>query len=391
MPPDSTNNWIFLVLLFCSGLFFIVTNGSQTPPPTSDVNIITSAASIHEELTTDFSLNCTYHHNQTSATTGLMSIILSKSVDFESDDFKEIAALTFLSGQTVDVKDDVGGAQVIGHFEPSHGMSFISYQWKYPMSKVECKYQCSVHGMDSLGHPVARSTVAVIKQQNLTIDTALNRLHNCEKSKDQLQTELSLTKSQLNTTQHNLSQVSQELDQSTLLLNTTQQELHKSQDLLNSTQQDLLQSNVRLNHTHLKLETLNPFLQYSIVYNNHFYFISRIQVINVPLFQHKCQEKGGYLAEINDEKEYTAMHDFLLSLDDNGQFYYMGITDEGHAGRWTYMTSGDDAFVKWAPKYPASTGDTHCAVWFKYYGKAEWVDRACVSDFASSYLCEIDL
>ena len=43
-------------------------------------------------------------------------------------DNREIAALTFLSGQTVDVKDDVGGAQVKGHLEQTQGMSFISYQ-----------------------------------------------------------------------------------------------------------------------------------------------------------------------------------------------------------------------------------------------------------------------
>jgi len=391
MPPDSTNNWVFLVLGFCSGFLFTVTNGSPTPPPTSDVNIQTSAPSIQEGLTSDFSLNCSFPHNQTSNIPGLMSIILSKTGDFETDDFKEIAALTFLSGQTVEVKDDVGGAQVKGHLEQAQGMSFISYQWQYPTSQVEGKYQCSVHGMDSHGHPVVSSTVAVVEKQTVSIDTALTRLHACEKSKHQLQSELSLTKSQMNTTQTELSLTKSQM-------NTTQSELSLIKSQMNTTEIELVQTKLLLNKTQLKLNLLHTIYVLnnvsSTVYNNHIYYTSDRQPINVTLFQQKCQEKGGYLAEINDEKEYTAIQNFVISLNDKSSLYYIGITDLGHTGRWTFLTSGEDAFVKWAAGQPDGVGSDHCAVWYHVSSssKPQWFDYVCVtSSRTASYMCEVDL
>ena len=41
---------------------------------------------------------------------------------------REIAAITMLSGQNVEVKDDLGGGQVKGHIGSVGGKTFISYQ-----------------------------------------------------------------------------------------------------------------------------------------------------------------------------------------------------------------------------------------------------------------------
>jgi len=286
-------------------------------------------------------------------------MILSKTDDFESDHFKEIAAITMLSGQNVEVKDDLGGGQVKGHIDGMGGNTFISYQWMYPSSQVKGQYQCTVHGMDKLGHPVMSTTQATVEENTVDIDSVLTRLKGCEKSKDQLQTELTATKSQLTVTE-------------------TQ---------LNSTQQELLQSNQtleRLNHR---------FLQHGTVHNNHVYFTSDQQPANVTLFQQQCREKGGYLVEINDENEYQFLKTYLTSLNHtDSQLYYLGMTDQGHAGRWTYITSGSDVtFTKWFGSPPGDSVNKHCAAWAPSIGLG-WIEIDCVNNHAIfRYVCEVDL
>ena len=61
----------------------------------------------------------------------------------------------------------------------------------------------------------------------------------------------------------------------------------------------------------------------------------------------RCQERGGYLAEINDEEEFDfIINNVMNSLgdDDWHQWSRIGAKWSGtsDAGKWVFMTSGDD-------------------------------------------------
>ena len=168
----------------------------------------------------------------------------------------------------------------------------------------------------------------------------------------------------------------------------TKSQLTVTQTELNSTQQELVQTNQTLDN----LKSI--FLHNGTVYNNHLYFTSNRQPANITLFQQKCQEKGGYLAEINDEEEHKFLKSYLTSLNhDAHQYYFIGITDEGHTGRWTYMTSGDDVtFTKWGSSEPGNNGRDHCVYWRHTATLDDWADYYCVNNHGIfRYLCEMNL
>ena len=113
--------------------------------------------------------------------------------------------------------------------------------------------------------------------------------------------------------------------------------------------------------------------------------------------QHQCQEKGGYLVEINDEEEYKFLKSYLTGLTAHFHdfHYYLGITSKGHPGEWTYMASGSEVtFFKWAGGQPGPQSNRDCVAWKLPHKNKNWYTLKCensavMGDFKA--ICEVDL
>ena len=132
-------------------------------------------------------------------------------------------------------------------------------------------------------------------------------------------------------------------------------------------------------------------------YKGHYYFTTDSFGSEVHKMQNQCQEKGGYLVEINDEEEYKFVESYLKRLSAHSPFssrdYFIGLKYDGHKGRWTYMTSGGDVtFFKWATSNPVP--GLRCAFWRRLSSVHKgWVNYFCELK-ADSYfmgICEVDL
>merc|ERR1719239_255502 len=373
-----------LILSLCLSAFCPAVRSTTTTtssPTTSGVNIIASSTDLHNGYIDVF--NCTYAHDQNSPIVGLMSMIISKTDTMESDDFKEIAAITFASGQTVQVKNDVGGSQVKGHFAQFSGTTFISYEWSSFTTQVDGRYQCTVHGMDNQGHPVMKVSVSAIEEQTVALNMAMSRLEDCEKTNGELNLQLNDMERKLNDTEDKLASFSQRFEDLRIQLIKAQLEL-----------------GVNVSRYMNITELFATKYQYTYhVYDNHLYYISLdYEPANVPVFQKKCRENGGYLVEINDRGEWDAIYAFLLNLDHSrtGDFIFVGVTDDGHEGHWTYLNSGADvAFTGWVSGYPSDSTAKNCAG-FNYndYHTSYhnfWEDASCIGTFRARYMCEINM
>ena len=127
-----------------------LTSPTTTPQPTvqpQEVHMTSSASEIHPGFTRDLRVTCSRSHtanNNSSQFGAVTSIILSKTQTAgDKDVFQEIATVTMLARDSVDVKDSLAGAEVKGRLSVD-GDSYISYQWRYPPSQAEGRYRCQV-------------------------------------------------------------------------------------------------------------------------------------------------------------------------------------------------------------------------------------------------------
>merc|ERR1719228_2621477 len=84
--------------------FLDIGNASSTPKTmtTSEINIQAIPTSMHAGLTRDLCVNCSFHSQQDSHLTALISVILSKTS--ATGKFAELAAVTSTSQNNVIVK-----------------------------------------------------------------------------------------------------------------------------------------------------------------------------------------------------------------------------------------------------------------------------------------------
>lgn len=69
-----------------------------------------------------------------------------------------------------------------------------------------------------------------------------------------------------------------------------------------------------------------------------------------------CELRGGHLATITSSSEQS----FIQSLIPSNQNYWIGGTDEGHEGKWTWVTGEDWQYTNWCSNQPDNySGDFH--------------------------------
>lgn len=375
-------------------------------PPTSpsppSVTITTSADTLYPGFTKDLTLTCGFNHSQLSHFGMAISLILSKS-DSEEDDgrFSEIAAITAMDTDHADVEDPLGG-HVTGGLSTSRD-SHITYTWHYPPRGVTGRYMCTVHGMDDLGHPISSSASTVLREREMDLDSILQKMQEMDLAVEAHKLELDGYKEDLR--QQNatiakqaktITDVKNQLSAETLELSNQKanfEDLVSRHDNLQTRFKDLVS---RQNMTR------SAMTQNSTVFQGHKYVISRLTWWDVPMAEVMCRSLfGGYLVEIDDDDELSAVQNLIRSSVDGFDFSHesniIGGTDEGREGKWTFLYSDKPiTFFNWHSGYSGTGGrwnttagvDNNCL--FLSRSQLKMWDNPCVRhDLLARFICEI--
>ena len=122
-------------------------------------------------------------------------------------------------------------------------------------------------------------------------------------------------------------------------------------------------------------------------YNGHTYHLSKIIPRDIGEADSLCKLFSGYVAEINDLQELNFASDFVYKKSGVAihEHVSLGVTQQGHAGQWTYLTDDKPAFLKWAPGQP--NGNEDCVVFAS--STAMMYDYPCYSSRYTRFLCEM--
>ena len=115
---------------------------------------------------------------------------------------------------------------------------------------------------------------------------------------------------------------------------------------------------------------------------------------NVKAFQEICQQKGGYLVEINTEEEYTHLLGFLnTSIPHERPNVMLGATDSSKEGDWVYMTSGKPvSIIRWFEGYEERLrrGETYSCMYLIFGENEGMHDWLCHRNQSTRFVCEKD-
>lgn len=123
-----------------------------------------------------------------------------------------------------------------------------------------------------------------------------------------------------------------------------------------------------------------------------FYFANTATGLTWREGQEMCENLGGYLAEIKSEEQNTILVS-LAKLEENlidTQSWQIGLSDQGHEGRWIWQHSIEDVeFVNWASGQPEGIyADCACMDFENDY---MWVAVRCDEpDYFGSPICMKD-
>ena len=219
-----------------------------------------------------------------------------------------------------------------------------------------------------------------------------------------LMSNLNTTQQQLLNTQIQLNTTQSQLNTAQTQLNTAQTQLSTAQSQLQTAQLDLINTKIDLdsckgvNSTHkltqaqlLALASQSQLFESStLVHNNRVYLTSVPTSLNLTAYQESCWKMGGKLAEIRTQDQYDAINTYVRnqSLID---FVFVGMTDAGHEGDWTYMSDNSTlTFVKWVPGEPKGGSAQNCGC--VYTVNMMMYDCECfISSYLRRFLCEVSL
>jgi hypothetical protein len=100
----------------------------------------------------------------------------------------------------------------------------------------------------------------------------------------------------------------------------------------------------------------------------------------------RCAAQGGHLATITTADEQTMLRRLV-----GQRFCFLGATDEGHEGTWTWITGESWAYTAWRDGQPNNYADEEH--WLATYEDGDWVDVAAEGEsfwMPEGYVCEWD-
>jgi len=335
--------------------------------PTSDlVSLVTSSSSLQPGVTKEMEMNCSFQQIQDSDLSVMTSLILSKTDTTRDEDFKEVAIVNPMAADKIDVINDLGAGVTV--YLAAERLSYINYKWQSPGSEVQGKYRCTMAGLNHLGHPV-----------ELCHDTLIQ----------EISVDLQLLMSSLNTTQEQLLETQMQLNLTQSKLQTTQLKLNNTETQLDLCKSDNSTPNLRQTQILSLVHQSQLFENSTRFYKNRIYILSVPTTLNITTYQLSCGSVGGKLAEIRHQDEFDVITDYLTKQVLTDDFVYLGMTDEGHEGQWTYMSDNSTpTFTKWHSSRPNGGTGENCAI---LDGNMLMFDGTCFWSSSWRFMCEVSL
>jgi len=314
-----------------------------------------SSQSVQEGFTKDLSLGCNFTHSQLSQFSLIMSLIMEKTDDVGNSNFAEIATVSALSSDRVDVKNSLG-ANVTGDFDTT-GDSQIMYTWQNPTNDVIGRYKCIANGMDKLGHPVSsESDSVVIREQEIDLASVISKMREMEIAQ--------------NNQKHELEQQKIEIADLKEKLNTSTCNQCNVNNLGN------------ISKTIMTADKME--------FRGHEYIISTTVTHNVPVADVLCRIFGGYLVEIEDAAELKAVGN-LVRRSGLENVNVIGGTDEGSEGTWRFQYSQKAmTFFQWHTYFSGRLGTGNNCLSLSR-SQLKMFDNPCVDNNLARFICEIPL
>ena len=149
------------------------------------------------------------------------------------------------------------------------------------------------------------------------------------------------------------------------------------------------------------LPSAEPFIvpsdfSYGTVHHHKLYLLSKITQQNFTYFQERCRQLNGKLAEYKNWDELMHINAFfqLLGRGLNKPWVALGLTDEGHEGNFTYMSSDEpvpDDLLTWGHQFsetkrPNGGTSVNCVV--QYTSNWDMYDWPCDKGGSSGFILQ---
>ncbi|XP_059150172.1 uncharacterized protein LOC131937011 [Physella acuta] len=303
----------------------------------SSLTVQAEPGAVEVGVTDSLNVTCVYsHENSTLDIVTLVSLTLTLSNDAGLT-FKDLATIyNYPENLTNHISDD--NFTTSGFLDPQQRSEF-SLKWLKPSLHETGQYKCIATGLDRVGRYVTISAFLDV--------TESDRIKQLEHRLNTLETVLTT-------------------------LNNTLSERVARLEYIQHTVGDVLFS-------------------HSFVHNNKAYSLTRQLYRNIDVARLACQLYGGYLVELDDAGEYTALVNFLSTFTHMDGVFISG-TDEGSEGVWYQFQSGQlMPFLDWGPTAPNGGGVQNCVVMWRVEGW-KMFDDPCYNNTGNLHaVCEVPL
>jgi len=125
----------------------------------------------------------------------------------------------------------------------------------------------------------------------------------------------------------------------------------------------------------------------SINYNGHSYYVYSDIADNWEEAKRFCEDRGGYLAVINDSNENTAVFNIMKSF--GYENAYFGFSDSESEGNWKWVNNVASSYVNWDEGEPNGGLEENYAMFYSYSQDQTWNDGGDF-DGTNTFICEWD-
>lgn len=123
-------------------------------------------------------------------------------------------------------------------------------------------------------------------------------------------------------------------------------------------------------------------------HNGHSYYVYSGVAGTIEKAKLFCEQKGGYLAVINNKEENDFLYKLTIHLGYNNGAYF-GYSDSDDEGHWRWLGNNErSTYENWAPGEPNGGNIENTAMFWNAYRDGKWND----GDFGavSAFICEWD-
>ena len=113
------------------------------------------------------------------------------------------------------------------------------------------------------------------------------------------------------------------------------------------------QTNKLTSFNHRLVDSKKAVIAWTKSFQGHQYLLSHPFWRNVPLADSICRSLGGYLLELDDQREFDFIYNFIKEKQLQEWGVITGMTDGDHDGIWTSRESGKQmTYFNWATGEP---------------------------------------